>query len=94
MVQIQPSFRVKLTCVPSPQGLGLVDPNDRNADGSALGDKDAVDELAGGSADGVREWYCVVSMDLRKRKMKRCSKESAEHDCSHSYSARAHRGVS
>ena len=64
MVRIQPSFRVKLTCVSSPQDLRLVDGNDRNADGSALGDEDAVDELAGGGADGASQWNGVVSMDL------------------------------
>ena len=65
MIQIQPSFRVKLTRVRSPQDLGRVDANDRNADGSAFGDKDTVDELAGGGANGVSEWNGVFDMDLR-----------------------------
>ena len=65
MIRIQPPFGVKLIRVLSPQDLGLVDGNNGDADDSALGDKDAVDKLAGGGADRVSEWERIVNMDLK-----------------------------
>jgi len=54
-IRIQPPFRVKLIRVLPPQELGIVDGSNWDADESALGDKDPVDELAGGGEDGVGE---------------------------------------
>ena len=41
-----------------------MDGGDRDKDGSAFSDEDAVDELAGGGADGVSEWDRVLEMHL------------------------------
>ena len=71
MIRIQPTFRVKLIRVTSPQSLRAVDSNNGDTDPSAFGDEDSVDELARGGADGVSEWERVVDIDLRKWKMRR-----------------------
>jgi len=81
-IRTQPPCRVKLARVPSPEFLGHVDANDGDAYESAFSDEDAVDELAGGGADGVGKWEGVVDSDLGTWKMKRGSKESVTHGCS------------
>jgi len=93
-IQTHPPFRVKLARITAPQFLRHVDANDGDADETAFGDEDAVDELAGCGPDWLGKWEDVVFIDLPPWKMKRSSKESARHNCSHPYSARVYQDVS
>ena len=83
VIRIQPPFRIKLVRVLSPQGLGLIDADDGDADESALGDKDAVGQLAGRGEDGVSEWEDVVDNGLRKWKMKRMFDRTCKSQTTH-----------
>ena len=94
MIRIQPTCRIKLGHVLSPQDLGRIDPNDGDGDKGALGNEDAIDELAGGGTDGVGEWEVVVGMYLRISKMKAEFKKSYKSHYAPPYWPRTHLDVS